>query len=107
MSFAALTRTDMGGLAIRHFPTAADAARVAAEREIATTGRGSGRGVKSFELARKLGVHPKTIRRRWEAGDLPGIEQGDRTLIIPHEAVRLVSIYGLLGYARMKRAGKL
>lgn len=102
---SALVRGDDGNLHIRHFPTAADAARVAAEREIA--GRSIKGGLLSFKLARDLGVHPKTIRRRWERGELPGVEHGERTLVIPHEACRLVKIYGLVGYARMRAAGKL
>lgn len=81
-----------------------DDARIAAERAIA--GRpGTGKGVKSSDLARQIGVHPRTIRRRWAKGELPGIEHGEHTLIIPHEAVRLVKSYGLLGYARMRAAG--
>jgi hypothetical protein len=80
-------------------------AHVAAEREICGTTRENTKGVLSYKLARELGLHPKTIRRRWKQGDLPGIEHGERTLVIPHHACRLVRTYGLLGYARMRQAG--
>jgi len=105
--FAALVRNDRGGLELRRFHTSADAAGAAADREMVSRVRSAGPGIPSHQLARELGVSAKTIRRRWEKGDLPGIAHGERTLLIPHDAVRLVKIHGLLGYAHRRAAGLL
>lgn len=103
--FAALVRNDRGGLEVRRFHTSADAASATADREHRTDAMPD--GLPSHVLAKQLGLHPKTVRRRWQAGEIPGIEHGPRTLVIPHRACRLIKIHGLLGYARLQQAGKL
>lgn len=101
--YAALMRGPDGGLMVGKFSTAAEAAGVAAEREV---GRG-GRGIHSAELARRIGVHPRTVLRAWQDGKLPGARQGARKLMIPHHVARLVERYGLLGVAGMVARGQL
>lgn len=105
-SYAALVRDDRGGLQLRRFHTSADAA-AASDREQAGKVTPATDGLPSHVLAKQLGLHPKTLRRRWAAGEIPGIEHGPRTLVIPHRACRLIKMHGLLGFARMMQAGKL
>lgn len=66
-----------------------------------------GAGVKSHMLARRIGVHPKTIRRAWKRGDLPGIAHGPRCLMIPWNVCKLVTQFGLLRVAGMRRRGEI
>jgi hypothetical protein len=57
-------------------------------------------------MARRLGIHPKTIRRQFARGGLPGAkEHGPRILMVPTSLVRLAETYGLRGVERMARAG--
>jgi hypothetical protein len=102
-AFGALFRNDAGGLEIRHYPTAAEAALVAAEREL--TEMHSLKGTRSTVLARELGLSPRTLRRRWLAKEIPGIEHGPRRLLIPREACRLIRLFGLWRYVQLRRTG--
>ena len=104
--YAALMRGDDGNLHIRRYRSAQEAAAVAALRELPEA-REDLKGIKSHAFARQLGVHPKTIRRMWSRGDLPGILHGPRTLLIPRLICRLARTYGLIGVARMIRQGRL
>ena len=57
-------------------------------------------------MARQLGIHPKTIRRQYLRGGLPGAkEHGPRILMVPISLVRLAKIYGLRGVEQMARVG--
>jgi len=75
-------------------------------REIdAIAGRRSGK-VRSPVMARKLGVHPRTIRRCYLRGGLPGArEHGPRILEVPVHLVRLAEAYGLHGVEQLAKAG--
>ncbi len=99
---AALVRGDDEGLHVRHFATAAEAATASQAREIAPEP-----GLKSTVLARRIGVHPRTLRRAHDRGELPGVKHGERILIIPRRVCRLVMTHGLLGVAGMVRRGQL
>ena len=99
---AALVRGDDEGLHVRHFPTASAAAKASQAREIAPEP-----GLRSTLLARKIGVHPRTLRRAHDRGELPGIKHGERLLIIPRRVCRLVMTHGLLGVAGMIKRGEL
>lgn len=96
---AALTRNDRGGLELRWFPTATDATEVAKKRELPTPARRP-RGLLSTRLAEDLGLHPKTVRRAWLEGKIPGVELSPRRLLIPTETCDLIKSYGLGGYIR-------
>ncbi|PAW75141.1 MAG: hypothetical protein B9S38_02325 [Verrucomicrobiia bacterium Tous-C4TDCM] len=101
---AALTRTDTGGLDLRWFPTAAAAAEVAKDREIAPPK--PARGILVGKLAQELGLHPRTVRRAWQNGQIPGVELSARRLLIPRDACNLIKTYGLGGYIRRIAAGR-
>ena len=59
-------------------------------------------------MARRLGIHPKTIRRQFARGCLPGtVEHGPRLLMVPMHLIRLAEKYGLRGVEQMARAGLL
>lgn len=73
----------------------------------AIAGRTAGE-IRSTAMARKLGVHGRTIRRMYERGVLPGAkEHGERILVVPTHLLRLAEAYGLRGVERMARAGLL
>ena len=58
------------------------------------------------EFAERLGVHPRTIKRAYLRGALPGsIQHGPRILMIPTHLYRLSIAYGLHGVERMAKAG--
>lgn len=112
---AALVRGDDGNLHVRQFPTAADASAASQHRELnpprldvlMIAGKRSG-SIRSPEFARRLGVHPRTIRRCFERGGLPGAkEHGQRILEIPLRLLRLAEAYGLRGVERMAKQGQL
>lgn len=64
--------------------------------------------VRHTVLAKKLGVHPRTIRRQYLRGGLPGAkEHGARILVVPARLIRLAQAYGLRGIERMATAGLL
>lgn len=106
-SYGAMIRGDDGNLHIRHYRTPAQAAAMAAaHRELHEPAILTGAGIKSAALARELGLCGKTIRRAYAAGELPGIEHGPKTLIIPHKVARAVRTYGLLGVRAMMRSGR-
>lgn len=131
MSRSALVRDDLGGLSVRRFASAADAAAIA--RDLAEVpdieageptarksmgamkvkpamGRNRSKGWTPAQLARLLGVSKRTINRRCEADLLPFIDHGTpehpRRVIAP-EVVRLVRLRGLGGVAAMRRNGLL
>ena len=57
-------------------------------------------------FAARLGIHPRTIRRQFQRGGLPGaVEHGERILLIPAHLVRLAETYGLRGVERLALAG--
>lgn len=114
-NFAALVRGEDGNLHMRHFPTAADACTASshlertpdAEQVRIVCGRRGGE-IKSTKLAREIGVHPRTIRRAFERGELPGCkEHGPRILMVPMHIYRLIMAYGLRGVGRMAKAGQI
>jgi transposase-like protein len=76
--------------------------------DIAAVG-GSGEGeMRHTELAAKLGIHPRTLRRQFARGGLPGaVEHGERILMVPTRLLRLARAYGLRGVERMANAGLL
>ncbi|EIQ00718.1 hypothetical protein OpiT1DRAFT_05273 [Opitutaceae bacterium TAV1] len=131
-SFAALVRGDDGGLHVRSFPSAQEAATasapareaaggapdlrmscsasLAAPHPEAGTAGTSPRGWRPSRLARELGVSKRTVSRRCEANELPFIDHGGGKRpyrIIPMHVVKLVKLYGLGGVARMRAAGQL
>lgn len=125
MSHYAIIRDDRGGLQVRRFATAADAAAVSCERELpapaplpraqlpapveiaAIAGRDTGT-MRHSEFAHRLGIHPDTVRRAWKAGGLPGaVEQTQRSLMVPARLLRLAKVYGFVPVTRMGRAGLL
>lgn len=110
---SALVRGEDGNLHIRNFPTAAAACTAsshlertpdAAQIQIVCGRRGG--EIRSTKLAREIGVHPRTIRRAFERGELPGCkEHGERILMVPMHIYRLIMAYGLRGVGRMARVG--
>lgn len=108
---SALVRGEDGGLHVRRFPTPALAREASRHREVvpplapwATPApdelarvAGPARGeVSSTEFARRLKIHPRTVRRWFSAGGLPGArEHGPRTLRVPLRLLRLAQCYGL------------
>lgn len=59
-------------------------------------------------FARELGIHPRTERRAFNRGALPGaVEHGERILMVPAHLFRLACAYGLRGVERMAKAGLL
>jgi len=112
-TFAALVCGDDENLHMRHFRTADEAsAAMATRRELPTPqeidlvmGRRGGE-MRSARLAREIGVHPRTVRRQFERGGLPGAkEHGARILTIPMYLYRLITAYGMRGVERMAKAG--
>jgi hypothetical protein len=64
--------------------------------------------IRSTAFAEKMRVHPRTIRRCFARGGLPGAkEQGERILDIPTRLLRLAEAYGLRQVERMARAGQI
>lgn len=113
-AFGALVRNDRGGLEARRFATAADAAAVSCARELPTPDdihavTGTRRGeMTSTAFAKALGIHPRTVRRLYARGGLPGAkEHGERILLVPTHLLRLATAYGLRQVERMARAGLL
>jgi hypothetical protein len=109
---SALFRDSLGGLTIRHFPSAEDAQKHHAARELAepAPAAGSCKGWTPARLAKELGLSKRTINRRCEADLLPHMDHGtpdSPRRIIPAAIVKLVRIYGLAGVARMRSAGQL
>lgn len=124
----ALFRDSLGGLSIRHFPTADDASRVAEARELPMPvpvktyliagvpmpsaqqiaeigGRGDSK-IRSSDFAHRLGIHTQRIRDLHERCPLPGaVEHGPRTLMIPLRHLRLAQSYGLRGLERLILTG--
>jgi len=64
--------------------------------------------IRSPEMARRLGVSTRTMRRAFARGELPGaVEHGQRILMVPRHLLRLAEAYGLRGLARIIKAGLL
>lgn len=114
---AALFRNDKGGLEIRHFATATDAARASAAietgpqpsaEELQTVIGKRGGDMRSTDFARRLGIHPRTVRRMYARRELPGArEHGERILLVPAHLLRLALAYGLRHVGRLARLGQL
>lgn len=121
---SALFRDTLGGITIRHFPTAADAEQHSMEREIAPApswppmpaqqqvdtviGQKRSTTIKAPAFAAALGVHTRTVRRAFLKGSLPGaVEHGERILVIPSHLLRLAQAYGLRGLERLAKAGRI
>ena len=108
---SALFRDSLGGISVRHFPSAADAAKHGNARELAEPiARESCKGWTPARLAKELGISKRTINRRCEADLLPHMDHGtpdSPRRIIPAAIVKLVRIYGLAGVARLRSAGQI
>jgi hypothetical protein len=64
--------------------------------------------MRSPQFARRLGVHPRTVRRCFARKGLPGaVEHGPRLLLIPVRLLRLAEAYGLRWVETEARAGRL
>jgi|GEM_PF-7080538 len=60
------------------------------------------------EFARRLGIHPRTLKRQWLRGGLPGAKQHSaKILVVPVRLLRLAEAYGLRQVERMAQAGLL
>jgi len=110
--FAALVRNDLGGLEARRFTTAADAAKVALDRElptpaeIAAVAGNTTSEIRHTEFARRLGLSPRLVREQYKRGGLPGAkEHSAYILMVPTALLRLARTHGLRRVERMHRAG--
>lgn len=66
------------------------------------------RMMRSTEFARGLSISPRTVRRAYARGALPGaIEHSAHILMIPTHLFRLAATYGLRHVERMAKAGLL
>jgi hypothetical protein len=114
---AALVRGEDGNLAIRSFETATQATAAARGREIAPNpgmppiliqdGR---QHWTVARLARTIGLTPRAIHHRCEAGELPHIDHGTEKRsrrLIPAWIADAVIRYGLRNVAARARAGTL
>lgn len=136
MSHRALFRDDRGNLQIRSFPTAAEAAAASSEsRDLvlpppvprtihalavmaapvtptvaqldAIIARKGG-NIKHSDFARRLGIHPRTVKRQWLRGGLPGaVQHSTHILMVPAHLLRVAQAYGLAQVERMAKAGLL
>ena len=121
---SALFRDSLGGITIRHFPSAEDASHAAQGRELAPApswppmpaqqqvdtviGQKRNTTIKAPAFAAALGVHTRTVRRAFLKGSLPGaVEHGERILVIPSHLLRLAQAYGLRGLERLAKAGRI
>lgn len=110
--YAALIRGDDGGLDVRRFHTAADAAAASAASDgVFESGLSAldkrRKMTTSHDLARELGLHPKTVRRWVLRNEIPAIAHGPRLLMIPNRICQLVKLWGLDGVRRMALRGEL
>jgi hypothetical protein len=92
--FTAIVRGDDDALHIREFESAAQAARAACERELQQP-NATLTGISTADLAREFGLHPKTVRRAWARGELPGIEHSRNRVLIPRPIANLARRYGM------------
>jgi hypothetical protein len=110
---SALVRGDDGALHVRRFATGDDARGASAARDLTPESIASIAGptsglMPSAVFARKLGIHPRTVRRLHARGALPGsVDHGARLLRVPAHLLRLAVVYGLRGVERMAAAGLL
>jgi hypothetical protein len=110
---SALVRGDDGALHVRRFATGVDARSASAALELTPETVASIAGptsglMPSAVFARKLGIHPRTVRRLHARGALPGsVDHGARLLRVPAHLLRLAVVYGLRGVERMAAAGLL
>lgn len=130
MAHRALFRDDRGNLQIRSFATAAEAAAVSCDRElpatvppparttptpgtpapalIAAVMARRGGEIRHTEFARRLGIHPRTVKRLWLRGGLPGAKQhSERILVVPVHLLRLAETFGLRQVEVMAKAGTI
>ena len=60
------------------------------------------------EFARRIGIAPRTLKRQWLRGGLPGAKQHTKNiLVVPVRLLRLAEAYGLRQVERMAQAGLL
>jgi hypothetical protein len=79
----------------------------APEQIAAVTGQRGGH-MRHTEFARRLGIHPRTLKRQWLRGGLPGAKQHSvNILVVPIRLLRLAEAYGLRQVERMAQAGLL
>ena len=137
MSHFAIIRDDRGDLQIRRFATPADAAAASADRELPAPGRtvrafdytrpkatpglpdltaaqidaigGQRTGeMRHTEFAHRLGISPRTVKRQWLRGGLPGAKQhSSHILMVPVRLLRIAQAYGLRQVERIASAGLL
>lgn len=137
MSHRALFRDDRGNLQIRSFATAAEAAAASSEsRELVIPPPvprtinalavmtaptlppnpaqleaillRKGGNIKHSDFARRLGIHPRTVKRQWLRGGLPGaVQHSTHILMVPAHLLRVAQAYGLAQVERMAKAGLL
>ena len=125
MAHRALVRDDRGNIQIRSFRTAAEAAAVSCDRELSTTPAllapalpapaqiaavmaRRGGDIRHTEFARRLGIHPRTVKRQWLRGGLPGAKQhSERILVVPVHLLRLAEAFGLRQVEQMAKAGTI
>jgi len=75
------------------------------EQVKAVVGRGKAE-IRHTEFARELGLHPRTVRRQFVRGGLPGAkEHSERVLMVPMHLLRLAKVWGLRQVERMAQAG--
>jgi hypothetical protein len=107
----ALVRNDNGGLEIRHFENAKDAARAAALLEHPTikveiARSGAVRPLHYKKFAERIGAPSRVVRAAFKRGALPGaIQHSDRIILVPAALVKPATIYGLMGMERRIKAG--
>ena len=81
---------------------------IPAPEQIAAVAGQRGGEMRHTEFARRLGIHPRTLKRQWERGGLPGAKQHTRNiLVVPVRLLRLAEAYGLRQVERMAQAGLL
>jgi hypothetical protein len=110
---SALVRGDDGGLHVRRFASgdaarAASAAREITPEDVASIAGPTAGLMRASAFAAKVGVSPRTVRRMYARGALPGArEDGPHLLKVPVHLLRLATVYGLRGVERMAAAGLL
>ena len=78
-----------------------------AEQIQAVAGQRTG-DMRHTEFARRIGIAPRTLKRQWLRGGLPGAKQHTKNiLVVPVRLLRLAEAYGLRQVERMAQAGLL
>jgi hypothetical protein len=108
---SALVRNDKGGLDVRYFESAKDAARAAAHLElpeikVEIARAGQTRPLHYKKFAERIGAPSRVVRAAFKRGALPGaIQHSDRIILVPAALVKPATIYGLMGMERRIKAG--